>query len=149
MSRYIWITSLLLVFIIALALKQAPKEPPVESIPGDIAQQLEEGEPVVSESGNILVTRPQPGAKISSPVLIRGEARVFENTFNMRLVDTDGNVIAEKFATADAPDVGEFGSFGELLVFDEVDTDEGFVEVYSESAEDGSEINLVRIPVNF
>jgi len=151
MTRYILITALLIVFIIALAAKQAPHEPEIASpdVPEDILSGLETGEPVVSESGNIKVERPQPGATISSPVLVRGQARAFEGTFHIRLKDSDGKVVVEKTGTASAEEAGDFGTFGELLLFDDVATDEGAVEVYTVSAEDGSEQDLASIPVKF
>ncbi|MAG28603.1 spore gernimation protein, partial [bacterium] len=66
-----------------------------------------------------------------------------------RLKDSDGSIIVEKFGTARAEEVGEFGSFGELLLFDEASTDTGVLEVYSISAFDGSEQDLVSIPIKF
>ncbi|MAG29080.1 hypothetical protein CL632_02975 [bacterium] len=156
MNKYIWITIIVIIFILTLAWKQAPNEPPVERLPEQIADDIlqdspviEEGEPVISESGNIKVTRPQPDNKVESPMLVKGEAKVFEGTFQMRLKDSDGSIIVEKFGTAKAEEVGEFGSFGELLLFDEVSTETGALELFSISAFDGSEQDLVSIPIKF
>ncbi|MDP3995289.1 MAG: Gmad2 immunoglobulin-like domain-containing protein [bacterium] len=149
MTKYIWLTAFLIAIILALAYKQAPNEPEVSRPMEDDPFSLEIGEPSVSESGNISVTQPQPYTWIASPLLVKGEARVFEGTVQFRLKDADGNIITEKFGTAAAEEIGAFGSFGELLVFDEPNTEEGVLEVYSESAADGSVQDLVSIPVRF
>ncbi len=54
--------------------------------------------------GDIRVNTPQPGATVSSPIEITGEARgywFFEASFPIVLVDWDGRIIAEGFATAE------------------------------------------------
>lgn len=149
MTKYIWITAALIAIILAFAFKQAPNEPEVARPAEDAPFSLEEGEPVVSESGNIKVTQPQPNVEIASPLLVKGEARVYEGTVQFRLKDSNGNIITEKFGTAAAEETGAFGSFGELLVFDGLSGGEGVLEVYSESAFDGSVQDLVSIPVRF
>jgi len=153
MIKYIWITIGVISLILLLAYKQAPNEPdlerPIEDIASETIPTPEEGEPIISENGNIKVTRPQPESTITSPFLIKGEARVFEGTVQLRLKDSDGNIIVEKNGTASAEEVGEFGPFGELLLFDEVSSDSGILEVYWQSPEDGSEQDLVSIPIKF
>ena len=153
MIKYIWITIGVISLILVLAYKQAPNEPdlerPIEDIASETIPTPEEGEPIISENGNIKVTRPQPESTITSPLLIKGEARVFEGTVQFRLKDSDGNIIVEKNGTASAEEVGEFGQFGELLLFDEISSDSGTLEVYWQSPEDGSEQDLVSIPIKF
>ena len=101
------------------------------------------------EKAPIIVTLPQSNQRVGSPIIIQGEARVFENTINYRLLSESGEVLAEGFTTADAPDVGTWGRFrGELMY--EVDTEgRGVIEVFEESARDGSEIHKVSIPVRY
>ena len=155
MTKYIWITILVIAFVMILAFKQAPKEPyfasegPKDGNPSDAIPSAEEGEPIISESGNIKVTRPQPQAAAESPLLIKGEARVFENTFQIRLKDSNEAVLVEKTAMANAPDMGQFGPFGELLLFDKPNAGTGMVEIFSYSAKDGAVQDLVSIPVRF
>ncbi len=51
----------------------------------------------------IIVEAPLPGAKVSSPLLIKGKARgnwYFEATFPVTLTDWEGNVLVESYATA-------------------------------------------------
>ena len=66
---------------------------------------------VVSTSGNMIVTSPAANERIGLPLVVKGSARVFENTFNYRLLDADGTVLAASNAMADAFDTGEFGPF--------------------------------------
>ncbi|PIZ81365.1 MAG: hypothetical protein COY02_02440, partial [Parcubacteria group bacterium CG_4_10_14_0_2_um_filter_41_6] len=120
MTKYIWITISIIALILVFAYKQAPNEPdlekPEEDIISDQIPTPEEGEPIVSESGNIKVTRPQKDTVATSPILVKGEARVFEGTFQIHLKDANGAILSEKTAMANAPDMGEFGSFGELIL---------------------------------
>lgn len=136
--------------VLILAYKQAPKEPPASApaTAGDAASS-EVAKPIESQSGNIKVSQPQSDSLISSPLLVKGQARVFENTFQMVLKDADGKEVVKKTVTAAAPDAGQFGDFGELLIFDNPKTDKGTLEVFDLSAKDGSVIDLVKIPVKF
>ncbi len=103
---------------------------------------------VVSNSGNIKVFAPFTNDLISNPFKLEGEARVFENVLNFRLSDVSGNIISEGNLTADAKDVGKFGKFEAKVEFSKT-SDVGTLEVFSLSPKDGSEINMVEIPLNF
>lgn len=46
--------------------------------------------PSTSESGNMIVYVPQPGDTVSSPVTVRGKARVFEAALSVRVLSGDG-----------------------------------------------------------
>lgn len=105
--------------------------------------------PVKTESENIHVTAPEGYAVIRSPLTVQGEARVFENTVNVRLRDEDGRVLAETFATAEATDVGQFGPFAISLNYEQPTGKTGELEVFWFSPRDGSETDKVTIPVSF
>ena len=98
---------------------------------------------------NIVVFSPRSGDEIGLPVVITGEARVFENTFSYRIKDSDGTVLMEGFDTADAPDIGQYGPFEVRASYPEPKGSTGTVEVLEYSAKDGSEINKVSVPVKF
>ena len=98
-------------------------------------------------SNNILVESPLQNTQISNPVTVRGEARTFENTVIIRLVQDDGRVLAEDFTTADAKDIGQFGAFEIQLFYSAPTQNSGKIEVFQYSAKDGSEIDKVLIPV--
>lgn len=104
---------------------------------------------IVSKSGNIVLDSPLSGEEVSSPMLVSGKARVFENTINIRVKNTQGNVLIEELATAHASDAGQFGDFSVNIEFSFGSTKEGTLEVYSISAKDGSEQDLVSIPITF
>lgn len=130
------------IVLIAVFLPSASEAPAVGDNPNQPT------EPVISESGNMKIYWPQPNATVTRPLVVFGEARVFENTVSYRLLNADGGLLVNGFTTAYAPDIGQFGPFSIPLWYDEqpVGT-EGFVEVFTHSAQDGSAVDLVRIPV--
>ncbi len=93
----------------------------------------------------ILVEHPAPFEEVESPLRLRGTANTFEATFQITLVDWDGRIIHEQFATATSG-TGTRGTFDVTIAFD-VGREGGAVIVYELSAEDGSKINLVEIPL--
>lgn len=102
---------------------------------------------MVSESGNIIVIRPEPNEVVSSPVRIAGQARVFEGNVNLRLRGEDGRELASGFATATQAGPA-FGDFESELSFDRPEgISRGTVEVFSISADTNEEMDMVRIPV--
>jgi germination protein M len=102
-----------------------------------------------TEKPNIVVTSPKADQEVSSPLTITGEARVFENVLRVRLQDQDGNTIIESNATANSPDMGQFGPFQQSVAFPSQKGKNGSLEVFSLSAKDGDEINKVIIPIQF
>lgn len=106
-----------------------------------------EGTALVNE--NIRVKAPALDAAVSSPFIVAGEARVFENVVHVRVTNAKGEAFINETAYAKAKEPGEFGAFAINLTYKFKNTKEGFVEVYSTSAKDGSEENLIRVPVTF
>lgn len=96
----------------------------------------------------IWVTLPKPDQLVSSPVLVKGTARVFEATVHIRVTDKEGKNIAETFttATAGAPERGEFET---EISFPKPKTKEGYIEVFWYSPNDGTETDTVRVPIKF
>lgn len=70
----------------------------------------------------IRVTAPPPHASVSSPLTIVGEARgtwFFEATFPVVIVDWDGRIIGESYATAQGEwMIEDFVPFSATLTFD-------------------------------
>ncbi len=83
---------------------------------------------------------------MQSPIVITGNANVFEATVSVRVLDAGGNVIAQTFTTA-ACGTGCRGDFrSEVEVA--IDTEQpGTIQVFESSARDGSMTNTVEIPV--
>lgn len=97
----------------------------------------------------IWVTDPKPGAQVTSPVTVRGDACVFEATVSIRVVTEDGTKLAETHTNAAEGAPGR-GPFSASVKFTPPPSGtRGFVEVYWASPKDGSEQDLVRIPVVF
>ena len=94
----------------------------------------------------IVVQSPRRGDVVTSPVSISGNANVFEATVSMRIADENGKVLAEDFATATCG-TGCRGTYEKSVAFEVDKRQPAFVEVYSASAEDGSPMFVIRIPV--
>lgn len=95
----------------------------------------------------ILVESPLPFEEVRNPLRVTGTANTFEATFRYELTDTDGLIVDENFVTATSG-TGTRGTFDfttdrYTVKFDGV----GALVVFESSAEDGSRIHLVEIPV--
>jgi hypothetical protein len=94
----------------------------------------------------IAVALPQSGMLVSSPVTITGIADVFEATVSIRVLDANGDIVAETFAMATCG-TGCRGDFSTQIEVP-IDAEQpGTVQVFESSAKDGSMINTVDIPV--
>lgn len=102
--------------------------------------------PAASE--NIEVLSPRSGDLVKSGFRVEGNARTFENNVRIRLTDEEGNVLIDTFTMADAEDMGKFGPFEKILNFKST-ANGGTLEVFQNSAKDGSEIDKVEIPLIF
>lgn len=98
---------------------------------------------------NIVVNNPSWNQTISSPITVSGQARVFENTVNIRLRNSNNKILAETFTTAQSPDIGLYGPFSKNIIFTPPGTSTGFFEIFTQSAKDGSEIDKVITLVKF
>jgi hypothetical protein len=94
----------------------------------------------------ILVESPAPGDTIGRRFTVSGSANTFEATVNLRLVDADGDTLLESFTTATSGS-GVRGTFGGKLGYSLGEEGPGTFFAYERSAADGSEINVVEIPV--
>ena len=96
----------------------------------------------------ILVEAPTPGQTISSPVRIRGTANTFEATFVVRLLlNAAGAKAFEQPVTATSGN-GTRGTFDVSVPYKVSASGPGTLVAFEVSAEDGSEIHRVEIPVN-
>ena len=94
----------------------------------------------------IFVESPTVGEASSSPLRIRGTANTYEANFIVNVTDWDGRIVAENFVTATSGN-GQRGTFDVTIPF-EVDRPGGALIVFEESAEDGSQQNVVEIPLD-
>lgn len=121
---------------------------------GEEGDGIEEGLPEPVETSLIRVDSPLPGATISSPLVVRGEARgqwYFEADFPVRLLDATGRELAVVPAQAQGEWMTtDFVPFEALLNFATSTTDTGFL-VLEKSNPSGLPENAdeVRVPVRF
>lgn len=102
------------------------------------------------QEANIKLTLPTANSTITLPFVISGEARVFENQLRYRLLECDGKVLDEGYLTANAADMGLYGPFNvQVTSIPNISSKNGCIEVFSNSPKDGSEINVVTLPITF
>lgn len=94
----------------------------------------------------ILVESPTVGATVSSPARLEGSASTFEANLQIEILDSEGRVLVKDFATA-TTGAPERGTFDASLPFELDEPGPGKLVVYESSAEDGSRLNVVEIPV--
>ncbi|HXG76574.1 MAG TPA: Gmad2 immunoglobulin-like domain-containing protein [Gaiellaceae bacterium] len=95
----------------------------------------------------ILVESPLAFEEVSRPFRVTGTANTFEATFAYEVTDTDGRIVDEHFVTATSG-TGTRGTFDFTTRPFEVPFDGiGALIVFERSAEDGSRIHLVEIPL--
>lgn len=95
---------------------------------------------------SVLVESPTPGEQVSSPLRIFGTANTFEATFNVEVVDEKGRVLGKRFVTATSGS-GTRGTFDAEVPFRASGAGPGKLRVFELSAEDGSRIHEVEIPL--
>jgi len=95
------------------------------------------------QTPSVLVESPLPFEEVASPLRVTGSANTFEANFQYELKDADGDVVDESFVTATSGS-GTRGTFDFTTgAFDDVAT----LVVFETSAEDGSRIREVEIPL--
>jgi hypothetical protein len=94
----------------------------------------------------IFVELPAPGDSVSSPLQITGTANTFEATFQVEILDAEGRVIGKRFVTATSGS-GTRGQFQAKVPFRVAEKGPGKLVVYELSAEDGSRLHEVEIPL--
>ncbi|EKD49174.1 MAG: spore germination protein-like protein Gmad2 [uncultured bacterium] len=107
------------------------------------------GTPVSFEDKEIYITSIKDGDTVPNPVTISGKGRAFESTIQLRIKDTNGNVLGSGFTTTDAKEMSEKGNFTYVMAYRTPATEYGFVEAYEQSAKDGSDINVFSAKVKF
>jgi hypothetical protein len=95
---------------------------------------------------SVLVESPLPGQSVHTPLRITGTANTFEATFNLELLDGEGKVLAERFVTATSG-TGTRGTYDAELPFEITREGPGSLMVFELSAEDGSRIHELKIPL--
>lgn len=98
-------------------------------------------------SKNFIVLTPLEGEKVSSPLTIKGKARVFEATFRISIEDGH-NRLADKTITASQGAPG-WGDFDLSLPFETPTSPNGTIILSYENMENGEIIEELLLPVKF
>ncbi len=102
---------------------------------------------VITKNKNAEVTSPTPYEKISNPVTVKGKANFFEANVIIRITDNDGQVLASTYTLAEG--TMKLYPFSKEIAYKKPSSKGGIIEVFEESAKDGTEINKITIPVEF
>jgi germination protein M len=94
----------------------------------------------------VIVMSPTIGERVDNPVSISGTANVFEATVSIRIRDADGDVVASTFTTATCG-TGCRGTYSATVSYTVSQEQAGTIEVFESSAQDGSPLHMVSIPV--
>jgi hypothetical protein len=94
----------------------------------------------------ILVEEPTPDETVTSPFEVSGTSDTFEATLQLQLTDGDGNTLSKQFVTATSG-TGTRGTFSGLLPFKAPAGTQLVLHAYEDSAEDGSRIHEVKVPL--
>ncbi|MGK0274771.1 MAG: hypothetical protein ACI9N0_001152 [Ilumatobacter sp.] len=101
---------------------------------------------------SILIEQPYPGAGVANPLVIRGESNTFEATVRYAITSGggDGLVVTEGFTTATGGN-GTWGSFEVIVDLSDFPSDyqsgPGSVIMWEDSPRDGSQLNIVEVPI--
>lgn len=116
-----------------------PTTPPTTQ---DACAALEDGESMAF----VFVTWPTSGTTVQSGFTVTGCANTFEAAYSWRLKDGSGAILASGFGTATCG-TGCVGTFTQPVSYTVSETQVGTLEVYTASAEDGSDQHLNAIPL--
>lgn len=95
----------------------------------------------------IVVEEPYAAQEVNRVFKLEGIANVFEATVSWRLTSEDGDVFKEGFTTATCGS-GCWGTFEDRITLERVPGKRIILEVFQSSAEDGSPMNMVQIPLD-
>jgi hypothetical protein len=101
-----------------------------------------------STTGNIRVASPKPGDLIAAGrFTLSGESRTFENSANYRLRPSGGGALLAEGHFMATGEMGTFSPYTTTVAMTRPYTGDAVLEVFEYSAKDGSEINMVRVPL--
>jgi len=120
---------------------------PVETVGGEaVSVDPPIGRRAIEEqTPQILIESPLPGDTVTSPIRLRGTANVFEATVSIDVRDANGKLLKRTFTTATSG-TGTRGTFDTEVALPDR-TGDVTVIAYEASAEDGSALHVVELPV--
>ena len=118
---------------------------PDENDSEDVSESGDVVPPVVAENDAFRVFEPAPDSIVGNEFVVRGEARVFEATFQYEF--EDGHDILDQGTIMASHGAPEWGEFEFTVSFDDVFFDTGILILFQYSAKDGSRVNELFIPL--
>lgn len=100
-----------------------------------------------SAQPSITVTSPTANQTITSPVLVKGQSDTFEANVRIKIKDSNGKVLADTYTMGGA--YGQSAPYSKSVSYSFPSARGGIVEVFENSAKDGTEINKITTPVIF
>jgi len=100
---------------------------------------------IPSSEPAIRITRPAPGATVSSPAAVMGESNTFEGQVAVRVLDANWQVIGQGVGIGGG--MGTYGPFEVTVPFSLTKEQWGLVEAWWNSPKDGSEVDTVSVSV--
>ncbi|MCK5084822.1 MAG: Gmad2 immunoglobulin-like domain-containing protein [Candidatus Pacebacteria bacterium] len=100
------------------------------------------------ENEFIQVDFPHKNTIIKNPVSVSGKANVFEANVRVRIKDESENILTDDFIMASGW-MDKLYPFEKKINYKTPQTKNGLIEVFEESAKNGSEMNKIIIPVIF
>jgi germination protein M len=95
----------------------------------------------------IVVQKPAPGTRVTSPVTVSGLANVFEANVTVEILDTKGKVVGKTFTTASCG-TGCRGTYSVAVTFKVARKQQGTIVVHDDDAAgNGKPPHEVRVPV--
>jgi hypothetical protein len=113
---------------------------------GVILEQAVDRDDYLDQLPVIFVDRPAWGGVLANPARISGVANTFEATFQVRIRNGEGRVLAQKQVMATCG-TGCWGTFDERIPYTVASAGWGTLQVYELSAKDGSEVSKTEYPV--
>lgn len=96
---------------------------------------------------SMIVYRPGNGERLSGSITVAGLARAFEANVRLRVLTPDGRILADTFTTASTGGPA-FGDFAAQIPVSVAAQTAACVQLFEESARDGSLVNVVQIGVS-
>ena len=72
--------------------------------------------PAISGQGSIILSSPKDGDSVDSPILVKGQARAFENQFMVQLQDATGKVVYQTSVMSEGGGNGQWGDYAVYIL---------------------------------
>jgi len=100
---------------------------------------------IITGDNNIQIYDIKNGDLVSSPLIIKGQAKIEEKKLIIELRNKDHFALVKEVVNVYKKEKNEWGEYSVTLNFEFSNTKEGFIAVYEEDIED----SLLEIPVKF